>query len=406
MNTTAIRPRWQVPRLDPSSRWIGGVAAAIAREIGVQPIVIRVAFTLSLVVGWGLLAYVLAWIALSLFGTSQLSPYSPDLKGATSLHRHGAVAMITIGFIVLFAQQLPSSVTNITWPIGFVFAGALIAWSRGNETEGISVVVRIVAGLTLTIGGVLAFAALSELSLSTFLISFSIGLAVVAGVTLIAAPSVVRMARSLDSERMNSIRSDERARISAHLHDSVLQTLTLIQRNADDPARTAQLARQQERELRNWLYGQPETDPAGVRLGPALEQAASEVEDTHGVLIDVVAVGDTGGRVDGDLVSLIAATKEAMTNAAKHSGVNRIDVFVERTADAIEIFVRDTGVGFDLDEVSADRHGVADSIVARMERAHGSAHIYSAAGEGTEVELRLPLDVLPPDAESNETETS
>jgi len=402
MSTAAIRPRWQVPRLDPDSRWVGGVAAALAREVGVQPIVLRVAFALSLIVGWGLLAYVMIWVALSLFGTSQLSPYSPDLKGATSLHRHAAIAMITIGFIVLFAQRLPSSITNITWPIGFVLAGALIAWSRGSEVGGLSVIVRIAAGLALTIGGIIAFAALSELSLSTFLISFAIGLAVVAGVTLIAAPSVVHLARSLDAERLNSIRNDERARISAHLHDSVLQTLTLIQRNADDPARTAHLARQQERELRNWLYGQPATDPSGVRLGPALEQAASEVEDAHGVQIDVVAVGDTGGAVDGDLVRLIAATKEAMTNAAKHSGVHRIDVFVERTNDAIEIYVRDTGAGFDIDEVSSDRRGVVDSIIGRMERAGGSASIYSAVGEGTEVELRLPTTADAPD----ETEPS
>ena len=198
------------------------------------------------------------------------------------------------------------------------------------------------------------------------------------------------MARSLDTERMDRIRLDERARISAHLHDSVLQTLTLIQNKADEPAQTSQLARNQERELRNWLYGST-PEPGGIQLGTELERAAVEVEEAHGVQINVVAVGDTGASVEGDMGRLIAATREAMTNAAIHSGQTTIDVFVERTADAIEIFVRDTGHGFDIDEVANDRRGVAESIVGRMTRAGGSATIFSTPGEGTEVELRLPI---------------
>ncbi len=403
METSVPLPRWQLPRLDPNSRWLGGVASAIAREIGVQPTVIRVAFALSLVVGWGLVLYALIWAVLVFFAPSQLSPYHPQLKGATPFLRHLAVALITIGFMFLFGQLFPSEATAITWPVGFVLAGSLIAWSRGASDEGISFVVRIVAGLAVAIGGVIAFAVLVQVSLTIFIVSLAFGLAIVAGVTIVAAPSVVHLARTLDSERMERIRNDERARISAHLHDSVLQTLSLIQRNADDPAQTAHLARRQERELRGWLYGQSTNAPDGIRLGPALEQAADEVENAHDVQIDVVAVGDTGAGVQADVGRLIAATKEAMTNAAIHSGVNRIDVFAERRVDAIEIFVRDTGNGFNVGSIPGDRRGVAESIIGRMERAGGSAQIVSAPGEGTEVELLLPLETS---AENTDQETA
>ena len=401
MSAPLSRTTWQTPRIDRNDRWVGGVAAAIAKEIGVQPLIIRGAFfLLTLVVGWGLVLYVLAWAWLAIFAPAQISPHRPVPKGATSLHRHLAVAMVVIGLIALLSQLTPTAFTSVSWPIGFVFTGALIAWSRGNnEPEGISIVVRIVAGLAVAIGGILAFAALSY-SLWQAVVALIFGIAIIGGITIIAAPSIVQMARSLDGERLDRIRSDERARISAHLHDSVLQTLTLIQRNADDPALAAHLARRQERELRNWLYGPTTTAPDGVRLGPALEQAAIDVEETHGVQIDVVAVGDNGEPVPGDLGTLIAATREAMANAAIHSGVDRIDVFAERSPQGIEIFVRDTGVGFDPETINTDRHGVRDSIVARMERAGGTATLHSAPGGGTEVELSLPF-TQPSDISTN-----
>lgn len=404
MNAPASRPVWQIPRIDRNERWIGGAASAIAREVGVQPLVIRGAFlALTLVVGWGLVLYVLAWAALTFLTPPQISPYLPTPKGATSLHRHIAIAMVTIGLMAIFGQFAPSSFTSVTWPLGFVLAGALIAWSRGDNSEGISIVVRILAGLLVAVGGILALAALSDISLLDVVVALVFGLAVIAGVTLIAAPSIVQMARSLDGERLDRIRIDERARISAHLHDSVLQTLSLIQRHSDDPIRTAHLARQQERELRNWLYGPTVTEPDGVHLGPALERAASEVEEKHGVQINVVAVGDTGAAVHGDLTRLIAATREAMTNAAVHSGVPQIDVFAERSPHAIDIFVRDTGKGFSPDSIDPDRHGVAESIVARMQQAGGVATIDSVPGAGTEVELHLPITPHPPAANAQPT---
>lgn len=392
MASTPSSRTWQTPRIDKNDRWVGGVAAATATEIGVQPLVIRAAFVLlTFVVGWGLLLYVLVWGWLAIFAPTQISPYTPVPKGATALHRHLGIGLIVVGVMVFLGRLTPTAFTSVSWPIGFVFTGALIAWSRGsNEPEGISIVVRIVAGLAVAIGGILAFAALSY-SLWQAIIALVFGVAIIGGVTLIAAPSIVQMARSLDGERLDRIRSDERARISAHLHDSVLQTLTLIQRNADDPQRAAHLARRQERELRNWLYGPAFTTPDGIHLGPALEQAADEVEETHGVQIHVIAVGDNGEPVPGDLTTLIAATKEAMTNAAVHADVDRIDVFAERFSTGIEIFVRDTGAGFDTEMIGDDRHGIRDSIIARMARAGGSATVHSSPEAGTEVELNLPF---------------
>jgi len=392
MERTPSTPLWQVPRVDQTDRWIGGVAAAIASELGVRPPVIRVSFVvLTTVGGWGLVLYAAAWAVLAVIAPEQLSPYRPQPKGASALHRHLGVAMVVLGLVLGLLRFSNDIFSGIVWPVGFVLTGALIAWSRGQTAEGgVSVVVRVVAGLVVAIGGLLAFAALQFSVLDT-LLSLIFGLAVVAGIAVVATPSVVRMARDLDGERLQRIRADERARISAHLHDSVLQTLSLIQRYGDEPGRAAQLARQQERELRNWLYGPAATTHDGVRLVTALERSAALVEERHGVTIDVVTVGDIDDVPAEDLVDLLAAVREAMTNAATHSGSPRIDVFAERFEDRVDVFVRDTGVGFDVEAVASDRRGISESIIARAARAGGEAHIRSSIGDGTEVDLSFPL---------------
>lgn len=382
--------RWQMPRLDPDDRWVGGVAAGLAYELGVQPIVIRVCFVvLASVGGWGLILYAVGWTAMAIANPNDSSAYVPQPKAATPGHRNAAIAMITLGLVLFLLRSTPAVFDDVVFPIGFVLTGMLIAWTRSDE-GGMSAVVRVVAGIVFAIGGFLAFAAF-QVKFIDAVVASVFGIAIVSGIVLVAAPSVVRMGRDLDHERQERIRSDERARISAHIHDSVLQTLTLIQQHGEDPARTRKLARRQERELRNWLYGTPSDTPTGLRLGPALEFAASSVEDRFDVSIAVIAVGDTDDLAPADLDALIAASREAMTNAAKHSGTNRIDVYAERRDGAIEVFVRDTGSGFEPTSVDSDRHGVADSIVERMERAGGTAMIHSAVGRGTEVELRLPL---------------
>ncbi len=189
----------------------------------------------------------------------------------------------------------------------------------------------------------------------------------------------------LESERAARIRSEERADVAAHLHDSVLQTLALIQKGSSDPVEVRNLARVQERELRSWLLGGGQS---GDSLVAALEAVCSDVERRFGIAVELVAVGDR--RLDEHLQALVAATGESMTNAAKHSGVEQVSVYVEAGTDPVQVFIRDRGSGFDPDDVAADRRGLADSVRGRMERHGGRVDISSGVGTGTEVRLSMP----------------
>jgi signal transduction histidine kinase len=199
---------------------------------------------------------------------------------------------------------------------------------------------------------------------------------------------VWRLAVDRDVERTARIRSEERSDMAARVHDSVLQTLALIQRHAQEPRRVASLARRQERELRGWLYGDQPLEDDSASLLAALEAAAGDVEELHGVRVELASAGDC--PVDASVNALVLAAREAMTNAAKFAGVEEIDVYAEVTDDAAGVFVRDRGAGFDREKVPADRRGVVESIEGRMERAGGRATVTTSPGKGTEVELHLP----------------
>jgi signal transduction histidine kinase len=205
---------------------------------------------------------------------------------------------------------------------------------------------------------------------------------------LIGGPWVWRLAVERDAERTARIRGEERSDVAARVHDSVLQTLALIQRHAHDSRRVASLARRQERELRGWLYGDRPLGDETASLVGALSAAAGDVEELHGVRVELASAGDC--TVDASVSALVLAAREAMTNAAKFAGVDEIDVYAEVTDEAVGVFVRDRGAGFDRDAVPADRRGVVESIVGRMERAGGRATIVTSPGGGTEVELHLP----------------
>lgn len=212
-----------------------------------------------------------------------------------------------------------------------------------------------------------------------------IGIGVFA-LSFLLGPRFVRLGRSLSFERAARIREQERAEVAAHLHDSVLQTLALIQKRAGDATAVATLARHQERELRRWLFERPGTR-AGDSVKTRLEAAAAEVEELHGVPIETVIVGD--GQLDERREALVQAAREAMTNAAKFARSERVDLYAEIAAERVEAYVRDRGVGFDLSSVPADRRGVRESIVKRIERHGGRAIVRSVPGEGTEVELAM-----------------
>jgi signal transduction histidine kinase len=242
-------------------------------------------------------------------------------------------------------------------------------------------------GVALVVGAALLFlqanGALSgarDLVLSLVVVTLGLG--------LVLAPFWLRLVRGLTAERAERIRSQERAEVAAHLHDSVLQTLALVQKRADDPRAVATLARRQERELRSWLSGAPAARP-DERLADALRAAAAEVEEAHGVPVEVVAVGDRD--LDDRHRALVAAAREALANAVRHSASDEpIALYVEVTDGRTEVFVRDRGPGFDPATVPEDRRGVRESIVGRMARHGGRAAIHSAPGAGTEVELTLP----------------
>ena len=214
---------------------------------------------------------------------------------------------------------------------------------------------------------------------------------VVAAIAILLGPWWVRIARDLMVERQARIRAEERADMAARLHDSVLQTLALIQRRAEHPQQVIQLARAQERELRAWLFdgqapgsldGQDMTLAAGIRL---IQQ---EVEAQHEVPVEAVTVGDC--ELDDDLRALLAAAREATVNAVKWSGAPVVSIFAEVEAAGVTLFVRDRGRGFDPAAVQADRKGLAESIRARMARRGGTAAVRTAPGEGTEVSLTMP----------------
>jgi signal transduction histidine kinase len=207
---------------------------------------------------------------------------------------------------------------------------------------------------------------------------------------LVSAPLWWSMGRRLAAERVARARSQERAEVAAHLHDSVLQTLALVQKRSDDPEEVANLARRQERELRSWLAGEDPARP-GERLADALKGVAAEVEEQHRAQVEAVVVGDAA--MNERMEALVAAVREALTNAAKFaSGGGPIRLYAEIDPDWVKVFVDDRGPGFDPGSIPEDRRGIRESIIGRMERHGGRTEIRSGPGDGTEVELTLETE--------------
>jgi signal transduction histidine kinase/phage shock protein PspC (stress-responsive transcriptional regulator) len=280
------------------------------------------------------------------------------------------VLVVASGAIIAYAQFDEADRSRWFSPTGFTTRAATFRLMLG--------VVLVVLGMVLLVLQKSDPLLLGKTLLATF--------AVLIGVTVVFAPWGVRFWRALDAERTGRVRETERADIAAHLHDSVLQTLALIQRRSSDGAEVARLARAQERDLRGWIYGGADNDP--TMISARVAALAADAEDVHGAVIEVVTVGDR--PVDERAIALLSALREAVANAARHAGGESVRVYVECTPDGIEAFVRDRGPGFDLAAVPEDRLGVRESIIGRMERHGGSARIRSEEGEGTEVRLLLP----------------
>jgi signal transduction histidine kinase len=380
----------------PDRGLLGGVAAGLAEYTGVNVLIVRLLWALGMTGGFGVLFYILAWALIPVAPESQGVPRP---KGAW----REAAAIVVVVAAALFGLRRAGLLIgdSVIWPLVLGTAGLVIVWrpvspldredagrprvwSRwGLRRPARAELPRLVVGLVLV-----AFAAASLLHSLGVLHSLGKAIGAVAIVAvflgLLVAPWAVRLVRSLAAERAARIREQERAELAAHLHDSVLQTLALIQKRAGDPREVAGLARRQERELRSWLHGREASNGADG-LAAALARAAAEVEQLHHVPIEVVTVGDR--PLDRSLEAMVQAAREALMNAAKFAHADRVDLYAEVQPDRVQVYVRDRGVGFDPVTVPPDRRGVRDSIIGRMERHHGHASVHSTPGEGTEVEL-------------------
>jgi signal transduction histidine kinase len=394
MSREHIERTLRVPRdLARSSddRVLAGVCGGLGAGLGVDPTVLRLALVvLALANGAGAVAYLAAVALLPGRPVATLrGPARPDALEPTA-ERAVAVGMITVGALLLFGHLGLLLPAHVVWAAALAAVGFALVWARTDDdhrTRGLFL--RAVGGgLVLVVGLAMMFASGGVLSQIG-----QLGLAVLAtgvGVTVLLGPWIARLLRDLANERRERIRSEERSEMAAHLHDSVLQTLALIQR-ADAPGRARTLARRQERELRAWLFDERPPDGDGVAgLAAALERLVTDVEDRHDVEVDLVVVGDC--PMEPRLDALVAALREAAQNAARHAGVTDLSVYVEVAPDHVEAFVRDRGKGFDLDAVEPGRLGVRESIVGRMARHGGRAEVHTAPGEGTEVALQIGRD--------------
>ena len=387
-----------------SDRWIGGVAGGLSEHFSVPAWVFRLAFVgTTLVGGVGLVAYALMWVFLPLDSDRAAVP-GAGRPAATGWDLTGVLGVLALGLGVLLglaALGLPIRI-SVWGPVLIVGAGAVLLWRQSDDLQRTTIrnraevgvrstaslsdrqsLVRVLVGLGLVLLGLVAVVG-PQLDLATTGRSVAAAGAVLAGVVLIALPWIASWIKGFEAQRYAAVRAQERAVMAARVHDSVLQTLTLIQRRADDPAEVARLARAEERALRSWLYA-----PVGASgsLGAALSEVVATTEVDYDARIDLVTVGEAMG--DDRMAALVAATREAVVNAAKHAGAPAT-VYAEVDEQQVEVNVRDRGCGFDQSAVGADRHGVRESIVARMDAVGGSATVRTAPGEGTEVRLVLP----------------
>ncbi len=384
----------------PVDRHVAGVCGGIAAHLGLSSALVRVTFLLVTVLtgGAAVAVYLFLW-ALTPVGLQ-----APPAEGvrARSRRRLGMPGWLVVAGALLVLAGLSWSTplglvtTNlhVLLPLAVVGAGAFVAWYRIDERQGrhwsnrtawqrAAVILQPILGTVIAATGVVVLVS-SGRGLQEVWNGALAALAVLVGAGVIAAPFVLALYRNLQQEQAERVRAGARADIAAHLHDSVLQTLALIQRRADDPQTVQRLARSQERELRSWLYAGQQ--PAADRLAGALTAEVHEVEDDHAVPVDLVVTGDQPMTPDGD--ALVKATREALLNAVRH-GHPPVSVYVEIGAAGAEVFVRDHGDGFDLTDVAEDRLGVRESILGRMARVGGTARIRRLE-QGTEVVLSLP----------------
>jgi signal transduction histidine kinase len=386
-----------VVRRDLEHRVIAGVCAGLGRRMGIDPVILRVAFVVAAAAGGvGIVLYALAWLLIPADRVGRPSTVARALPGRASWQVAAGVGLLVLALLLFLREAGVWFSDALVWPVVLAVTGTALIWHRSTAARPRTTRLRglprpadpitrgrALLGASLVVGAALLFLLWND-ALGAARDIVLVLLAVVVALALILTPLWSRLAKSLAEERAARIRSQERAELAAHLHDSVLQTLALVQRRAGDSRAVAALARRQERELRAWLSGTAERDKR-ESLAAALEAAAADVEDAHGVTVDVVAVGDA--QLDGRGEAVVAAAREALVNAAKFAGEEPVAVYAEANDARIHVFVRDRGPGFEVASVPADRRGVRESIVGRMERVGGRAVVTSSPDVGTEVEL-------------------
>lgn len=402
-------PRSPLPlRREREGRLAGGVMAGISAKTGIDVTALRVGLVVValLTTGFGAAIYVITWLLLPMTGeTSTIASRAMSDKRGIAL---GAALGSVLGILLIAVSSLGAAWLNApAWPIIISVCG-LVLIARNGSPEEQNQLRRLVEPVLGAAGSPAADRKLLRWLLTAALLIAGLVLLLhgherldllvplgglllmLAGIAVALGPWWLSIARDLVDERQARIRAEERADMAARVHDSVLQTLALIQRRAAEPQEVVQLARMQERELRAWLFdGQPpgSIKGEGVTLAGGIRQIQQEVEAKHRITVDAVTVGDCD--LDDDLQALLAAAREATVNAAKWSGADTVSLFAEVEPGAVSLFVRDRGKGFDPEAVPADRKGLAESVRARITRRGGSAVVRSAPGEGTEVSLTM-----------------
>ena len=397
-------------RRHTTNRVVGGIAAGVARRFGWDPTVVRLVFVvLGLGGGTGAVAYVVGWLALRRDGEERsILQRSAHDAGTIAL----ALGMGTLVVAVLSAVTVAgvSFAAGLVWPAALAGSGLVVVWRDGDEDERVAIrritshlpsleqlgmgtrrgaILRTVLALAIALGGIGAIV-VDDRTLGGLGEGVVAALTILAGFVVVFGPFWLRLGRELAEERRQRVRTQERAEMAAHVHDSVLQTLALIQRRADDPRQVVALARAQERELRRWLFEDRRgiAADADLHLAAALAAVEADVEAAYGVAVESVTVGDC--ELHEDLAALVDAGREAAVNAAKWSGAATVSLFAEVDHEQVSLFVRDRGAGFDLAAVAPDRRGITESIQGRMTRHGGTVAIRTAPGQGTEVALTMP----------------
>ena len=395
--------------------WLGGVCTGLARHLGWPLLAVRIAFVaLATFQFIGVIAYGALWLLLPPESTVK----APGLESASRAGMRDQtkpkrridwgmlLALIALGVGLLWIMQntgLGVS-SQLFWPVAFACAGAALVWRQADTAQqkrwrdeaggkawlapfvargGWPSLVRVIVGLGL-VGAAFGIVLAQRGQISQLPEVMAMTMLALAGLAIVLAPWLHRSRTASTRPGLSGFGQMPVRTWRPICTDSVLQTLAMIQRQADDPKAVQQLARRQERELRNWLYGDELPE---ATLKAALTAAAAEVEDERGVPVELVTVGDCD--TSDAIQALVRAAREAMVNAAKHSGADKIDVYAEVDEDSVEVFVRDRGKGFDVETVAEDRMGVKGSIIDRMARHGGSATIRSAPDDGTEVRLEI-----------------